>query len=176
MTEIFTPSTHFNRSSFRNYKSQTAYFEHRDRKKALLDTSCDMCERPNKEKINKGLLEIIEKDFLLFPNDFPYDHYDSFKVSEHDLLVPKEHMSDLRDLSQDAKTALMEALIYVDSMNIYDLSFKRGPESAASSIPAHAHFHLMNLDQTQKVIQHMYCDECNIVETSFKGQPHMPHS
>lgn len=176
ISQIHTPSSHFNISSFRDPETQAAYFDHRERKQALLDDSCDMCERPNKEKINKGLLEIIEKDFSLFENDFAYFHYDGFKVTDHDLLVPKEHISDLRKLSPDAKAALMEALMYVDATQAYDLYLKRGPESAASSIPAHAHYHLMNLDQTQKVIQHTFCDECNVVSTSFKGQLHTSHS
>lgn len=80
--------------------------------------------------------------FWVVRNLFPYDFWDSRKVKDHLLVVPKRHIESLSELTDDEKIA------YADIIGQYDLlgysSYARAAVNEMKSV-AHHHTHLVSL-------------------------------
>lgn len=76
-------------------------------------------------------------------NLYPYEQWDYQDVQEHLLIVPKQHVSGLGQLTPVARAEIMEfmARYETDGYNIY----ARAVGSSIRTVPAHQHTHLIRV-------------------------------
>ncbi len=128
----------------RSAKQQRNYDKHRDSKKSQPEV-CDFCD------INSSSEQFVSetKNFKVIRNIFPYSYWDHQRVSDHLMIVPKQHSNTLSSLSKDA--ALEFVMLISDyEKNGYNI-YARASQSNIKSI-THQHTHLIKPDG-KKVIK-----------------------
>lgn len=137
----------------RSLETQERYRKHIEDKIRRGDCSCDLCtnvERQRRENtypmIGSRAIILTNRSFTLLENDFPYSVYDGQRVTGHHLLVPRRHIDDNgitsdRNLRYDYADARAELLDLTG--DYYTLVMTRTSANHASSIPGHAHGHMM---------------------------------
>jgi diadenosine tetraphosphate (Ap4A) HIT family hydrolase len=92
--------------------------------------------------IDKGHEQFVEgtKYFKIIKNRFPYSFWDGQGVSDHLMIVPRQHISSLAELSDNAKVEYVNVLQKYEKQgyNVY----ARAPQSVMKSI-VHQHTHLI---------------------------------
>ncbi|TAL14735.1 hypothetical protein EPN95_01970 [Patescibacteria group bacterium] len=120
----------------RSSKLERAYREHM---KHIDSSVCTFC------KIDKGHKQFVEgtKYFKVIKNQFPYSLWDAQGVSDHLMIVPREHIRSLAELDDKAKVEYVNILQKYEKRgyNIY----ARAPQSVMKSI-VHQHTHLIKPD------------------------------
>lgn len=132
----------------RSPEAQREYEAHDHAKRIAGDESCDMCRLgaevwTPEDHIDEQVLSISEQypDVSVIQNTFPYDSYDGQRIRKHHLLIPLGHVASIGLLSQSVREQYIELMIRCDEF--YDLSVRRTPGNATTSIPGHLHGHLM---------------------------------
>lgn len=79
---------------------------------------------------------------LVIQNLFPFDIWDGCTVTDHLLVIPREHADSLQKLSPDARTDMMNlyAKYEAQGYNVYS----RAPQSSSRTYP-HIHTHLIKI-------------------------------
>lgn len=116
----------------RNRKYQKAYNAYRSGNPAL---GCQFCDF-----VNGG--EQIQRTFQHFwvvINIFPYYIWDSSRVLEHLMLVPKRHVDSIADFDHDERLEYVAIMMEYESSgyNIYSRTHASGQKSVAHQ---HTHF------------------------------------
>lgn len=116
---------------YKSRSEQQAYWRHQA---SLKPGVCEFCQ------IDKGSPQwISEKEhFKVIRNIFPYSFWDRAGVSDHVMIVPKEHVTSLKELTVSAKAQYTDILsdFETDGYNVY----ARPPTSIIKSVP-HQHTH-----------------------------------
>jgi diadenosine tetraphosphate (Ap4A) HIT family hydrolase len=101
--------------------------------------TCDFC---NAEEMNPRIIFESEYCFVIANRVF-YDVWELRNVTDHLLVIPKEHAMTLSDLSPKARLDIMNvfALYEAQHYNIY----ARSPASSTRSV-VHQHTHLIKAD------------------------------
>ncbi len=91
---------------------------------------------------------VAETDhFFIIRNLFPYSSWDNQTVAEHLMIIPRRHVTTLKQLSFAASKE------YVDTISDYEHGgysiYSRSPGSHSRSV-AHQHTHLIKLQPLQK--------------------------
>lgn len=124
----------------RSAKQEREYRQHRKHK---LQTTCSFCAI---EKNDKQFVE-GKKYFKIIKNRYAYSFWDGQGVSEHLMVVPRQHISSLAELDDMAK------IEYVDILQSYEKQgynvYARAPQSIMKSI-VHQHTHLIKTDNKVK--------------------------
>lgn len=118
----------------RNVKTE---LEYRKWKQKSDKKHCVFCYPP-KHQIVQEL-----KKFYIFKNDFPYAIWDYRKVIDHLMVVPKEHVNKISELSADSKEEYINILSEFED-NGYNL-YTRTDSNKSKSI-GHFHTHLIKTD------------------------------
>lgn len=113
-------------------------------KKYRTDTSsrgigCTLCKDLSNEVFEES------ENFFVVENIFPYSNWDAQGVVDHRMIIPKEHIKFLDDLSGEQRLEMMSHLASYEQRG-YNM-YKRCEQNANGSIPDHIHWHLIKLDQ-----------------------------
>jgi diadenosine tetraphosphate (Ap4A) HIT family hydrolase len=104
-------------------------------------TGCIFCKIDHPDNTVKKIVEELS-DFWVIKNTFPYDVFDSIKVVDHLLIVPKKHIEGIAELTKRERIILIELISKYEAMGYSTMA--RHPGSQAKSI-AHQHTHLIKL-------------------------------
>lgn len=103
------------------------------------DKQCPFCHIvPERKVIEKA------KDYLVVENLYPYDVWEGRKVLEHLLLIPRQHVGSLHDVSKETQINMVEKMAEYER-NGYDV-YARASGSVQRSIHEHQHSHLIKTD------------------------------
>lgn len=145
----------------RNRASQKRYIRASN---GLKSKDCPFCHIKENEP-----REIHEETtyFYRIENIFGYDSWDGRAVEEHQLVVPKRHVTSLSELTDEEGREYLR-LIQTAEANGYCL-YTRGSEGPTKSI-AHLHSHLIKLDFEREIKQYVFVRKPHIVwfHTSHK--------
>lgn len=112
-------------------------------------TDCQFCDVDNNTKY-----QVEQTDnFWVIKNIFPYSLWDEMYVSDHLLVIPKEHVDSLKGLPDSTAVEYVRLIEAYESKgyNIY----ARAPGSATKSV-IHQHTHLIKTDkQRHRVLIHI---------------------
>ena len=125
------------KQSSRNYKK---YREENAAKKR----GCVFC------KINEEKSSIIDefKWFRIIKNIFPYDVWDGYEVSDHLMIVPKQHTETIGDFSKEELQEYVNILAKYEKMG-YSI-YARAPQNKRKTV-SHEHTHLIMLNYDKPV-------------------------
>lgn len=82
--------------------------------------------------------------FWLVKNIYPYAVWDSCRILEHKLVLPKRHMASLDDMTKKERAAYIDLVAKAEREG-YAL-YTRSPEGVTKSVP-HVHTHLIKLEK-----------------------------
>lgn len=118
----------------RKRKGHLTYVTHRRSNDA--DHECAFCTISPKSK------QVLKNHtyFREITNIFPYSLWDSSKVTEHAMLVPKRHITSLSQLTKPEKLEYITLISEKEGQG-YDV-FSRGHNSHMKSVP-HQHTHIL---------------------------------
>lgn len=121
----------------RTRKEEKVYRKYR--KKIKASGECQFC------KIAEGHDQFIKEtgSFVVIRNRFPYSIWDSQRVTDHLMVVPKRHTDTLSDITPDQASEYLH-LIGSYERKGYDV-FARHPGSKIKSV-FHQHTHLIHTD------------------------------
>lgn len=120
----------------RHRKGELTYRSYLKKVKQTPSLDCTFCTfKKNDQQVLKE-----HRYFLEVENIFPYSLWDSSRVTEHAMLVPKRHVTSLSQLNADEAKQYV-ALISKKEEQGYDI-FSRGHNSNMKSVP-HQHTHLI---------------------------------
>ena len=120
----------------RSRKNNIAYKKYREERKHI--DLCQFCE------IQAGHEQFISETehFKIITNKFPYVTWEKHPVIEHLMIIPKQHVDSLRDLSFD------ESKEYIDLISDYEFNgynLYARPASSKTRSVVHQHTHLIKL-------------------------------
>lgn len=101
--------------------------------------TCTLCS-----DITKDVIEQTDS-FYLIENIFPYEHWDGQGVTEHNLIITKDHTRYLKDLDQAQRSELIDLIAKYEHLGFN--MYKRSQHNNKGSIPGHIHWHLIKVDQ-----------------------------
>lgn len=108
-----------------------------------LDRSvCQFCKLPRKQIAERYKL------FLVIRNIFGYEIWDSSKVAEHLMILPKRHITTKSDFTDEEKAEFMDIITDYEGKG-YNL-YSRGHNSHMKSV-LHQHSHLIKLQDNSRV-------------------------
>src|SRR5687767_8201846 len=120
---------------YRSRKEEKVYIKYLKRRRKS-DAKCQFCDISDEHKpyINET------KHFLVIRNLFPYSIWDGRRVTDHLMIVPKQHTETLNSLGEDAAVEYVKLVSKYehDGYNVY----ARAPDSIIKSVP-HQHTHLI---------------------------------
>ena len=120
-------------TAVRSRKESRDYDKYR---KTIIPGACQFCD------IQQGDRQLIAEtaDFKIIRNIFPYSIWDSQRVADHLMILPKQHTDTLRDLSPK------QAQEYVRLISDYESKgynvYARAPASRIKTV-VHQHTHLI---------------------------------
>lgn len=99
--------------------------------------TCPFCTLPDEQIVYRG------KHVLVTKNIYPYQFWDLMKVTDHLMVIPKQHIESISELKQNARQELIDTLAdYQDrGYNMYG----RESGNIIKSVP-HQHTHLIKCD------------------------------
>lgn len=120
---------------FRSPKLQRAY------RRVHVPQGCAFCD--DQDLTNRIVFET--PDAYVIPNLFPYSMWDMRRVIEHLMIIPKQHVKSLSELSAEARTSIMDLAADYEAKgyNVY----ARATDSTARTV-AHQHTHLIRTEGT----------------------------
>lgn len=138
----------------RTRKTHKRYIHHEH---GLGTKECPFCGIKEKEP-----REIHEETtyFYRVQNIFGYDTWDGHAVTEHQMIVPKRHITTFNDMTDEEKTEYM-TLILEGEKEGYCL-YTRGANGPTKSV-AHAHSHLIKLDNRRKITKYLFVRKPHLV-------------
>lgn len=124
--------------SKRSQRIENRYAKYRQKH----NDSCDFCNIGMPDSINT----IIEnhKHFWVIKNEFPYSTWDSEKVVDHLLVVPKKHVASIFKLSGSQRNSLMKIINKYDKLGY---SFMERSADNKEKSMTHQHTHLIKTTQ-----------------------------
>ncbi|MDR0591512.1 MAG: HIT domain-containing protein [Candidatus Nomurabacteria bacterium] len=87
------------------------------------------------------------KHFYIIKNRFPYEVLDGSKVTDHLLVVPKDHFLELRDMTPSERKTLVEVLAKYEKKG-YSFFGRSQADTGRSMI--HQHTHLIKTEDKSK--------------------------
>lgn len=119
------------------------YYQTRQtRKKYLSFPPADACHFCDPHTHAERVLEETTHAYII-PNRTFYDHWELRKVVDHRLLVPKQHVTSLRELEEVALADMMKVIARYESEG-YEI-YARSPGSVSRSV-VHQHTHLIKTE------------------------------
>lgn len=105
--------------------------------------------------------------FYRVENIFGYDIWDGHAVQEHQMIVPKRHITTFAEMTEEEKGEYMQ-LILDGEKEGYCL-YIRGVDGPTKSV-AHAHAHLIKLDSRRRITRYLFVRKPHFVffRTSHK--------
>jgi diadenosine tetraphosphate (Ap4A) HIT family hydrolase len=119
---------------FRYPEHQQKYLDYLAQTK---DAGCPFCDQSKSETVEETAHCRVIK------NAFPFDIWEGFKVTEHLLLIPKDHIDHLEKLPAESRKDFMDQLCKYEAAG-YNL-YSRAPQSGARVYP-HVHTHLLKTE------------------------------
>jgi len=102
------------------------------------DRDCPFCNLEAERRIIAETPHVV----VLF-NKYPYDIWEYRDVVDHLMVVPKRHVSGLRELSKEELADIMQFIAqYEHEYNVY----MRSVDNVTRSVAAHQHTHLIKTD------------------------------
>jgi len=98
--------------------------------------TCPFCETEGRGSIVKET-----PNAYVIENIFGYDLWDSQRVIEHLMVIPKRHVKSLKDLTPEERMEIMDIMAGYESQN-YNI-YARSAESLQRSVPSHQHTHII---------------------------------
>lgn len=131
----------------RSRASQKRYIRHEH---GLSMKECPFCS-----VVEKDPREIHEETtyFYRIENIFGYDIWDGHAVSEHQMIVPKRHITSLVEMTDEEGLDYLK-LIRAGESDGYCL-YSRNAGGTTRSV-AHVHTHLIKLDESQEIKQLLF--------------------
>ncbi|MNH50125.1 hypothetical protein D3C73_17320 [compost metagenome] len=124
-------------------KTKLTYNKHR--KKDAIKPQCPFCSISSREKV------LAENDTMfVVPNRVSYDMFEGRRVTDHVMVIPKEHRRGFGDFTPEERNDAMLLIGHYETLgyNVY----ARGVDSPSRSVE-HQHTHLIKLqDKASKVI------------------------
>lgn len=138
----------------RTRTSQKRYITHEH---GLSTKECPFCGIKEKEP-----REIHEETtyFYRVENIFGYDIWDGHAVSEHQMIVPKRHITSLAEITDKEGLEYLQ-LIKAAEANGYCI-YSRGADGPTKSV-AHVHTHLIKLDTSSELQQLFFVRKPHLV-------------
>lgn len=138
----------------RTRKSEKRYIEH---KFGRTTKTCPFCTIKENEP-----REIHEETtyFYRVENIFGYDVWDGYAVSDHQMIVPKRHITSFSDMNDDEKSEYL-SLVLEGEKEGYCV-YTRGVNGPSKSV-AHAHSHLIKLDTSRKLTNYLFVRKPHLV-------------
>lgn len=120
--------------------------EHKAYKKYLKSDNLPKCVFCKIQKSHNQLIKET-KHFKIINNIFPYSLWDNQAVTDHLMIIPKQHTDSLANMSAEQKCEYVDLVAKYEKQgyNIYS----RTPVSTVKSIP-HQHTHLIKNDGQTK--------------------------
>ena len=84
----------------------------------------------------------------IIKNIFPYDVWDGYEVSDHLMIVPKQHTETIGDFSKEELQEYVNILAKYEKMG-YSI-YARAPQNKRKTVP-HEHTHLIMLNYDKPV-------------------------
>lgn len=98
--------------------------------------------------------------FYRVENIFGYDIWDDHIVSEHEMIVPKRHITSLAEITDEEGLEYLQ-LIKAAEANGYCI-YSRGVDGPTKSVP-HFHTHLIKLNTSKRIRQYLYIQKPHVV-------------
>ena len=113
------------KTNLRTDQTHSDYITSRSKRKRRGETDCVLCSEPSIREFSY---------WRIVPNDFPYDVI----AETHHMLLPKRHIQEIHDMTDEEREELIELQEGIDG---YDSLTKNFPHQ--QSIPTHFHLHLL---------------------------------
>ncbi|MBW3538018.1 HIT domain-containing protein [Candidatus Parcubacteria bacterium] len=123
------------------YRSRKAAMQYQEYLSLRRQVECEFCQ-----DLTDQLVAEREHVYIM-RNLFPYAIWDRSDVTDHLMIVPRQHTDTLSALSPAAKLAYFETMSEYEAKG-YDI-YARTAANTTKSIP-HQHTHLIKLDRKQK--------------------------
>ncbi|HIH11988.1 TPA: hypothetical protein HA241_07405 [Candidatus Woesearchaeota archaeon] len=120
-------------------------------------SSCPFCEKES---------ELLKREltyFNIWLNKFSYDVWDHYEVDEHLMIIPKRHLNDFAEFSEEESREYFEILKEYSKKG-YD-SFTRNIHSKIRT-KKHIHTHLIKTND-KRIKKLIYRRELGYIETEF---------
>ena len=145
--------------TMRTRKSQKRYIQG-----GLGSEECPFCGI--KEKQPRDVYEET-KHFYRVENIFGYDVWDGHIVKDHQMIVPKRHITTFTEMTVDEKDEYMQLILEGEKDGF--CLYTRGVDGPTKSV-AHAHSHLIKLDTRRMITRYFFIRKPHFVffRTSHK--------
>jgi diadenosine tetraphosphate (Ap4A) HIT family hydrolase len=140
--------------TMRTHTSQKRYIHHAF---GLGVKECPFCTIKENEP-----REIHEetKHFYRVENIFGYDIWDGHAVEDHQMIVPKRHITSFTQMNDDEKAEYLQLQLNGEKEGY--CVYIRGIDGPTKSV-AHAHAHLIKLDTRRKITQYFFVRKPHLV-------------
>lgn len=101
--------------------------------------ACDFCDPAQ----HSSTIIKETKHAYVIPNRTFYDHWETRRVTDHRMIIPKRHVLHLGELNADERKDVIDLMAEYESRG-YQV-YARSPDSVSRSIP-HQHTHLIKTE------------------------------
>lgn len=101
---------------------------------------CSFCE----EDMTPRIIRETEYAYVV-PNRVAYDLWEMREVTDHLLIIPKQHVASLSELSPEAQIDIMKLYGEYEDQNFN--VYARGRDASARTVAGHQHTHLIRTKQ-----------------------------